>query len=206
MRRFTTCLVLSAVLAGCESATDPMARASSAPSAPAFAASNGLVDPNTLIPVPPPGAECHADGQWIICHTALSLAPVNEPGLELPCGTEYETGTDDRRGIRWYNSDRRLAKRFVTQDVELEWSLSPTGAGPTVTLTVHANWRNDYAVPGDESTGPQITHGEATLQAPGFGVIAHNAGLDLPDETHHGAFRDISDPAVALEVCSALTR
>jgi hypothetical protein len=171
-----------------------------------LAAARGLVDPNTLIPVPPPGAECHGDGQWIICRTAVSFAPVNEPGFELPCGTAYATGTDDRRGIRWYNSDRRLAKRFVTQDVDIEWSLSPTGGGPTVTETAHVNWRNEYAVPGDESTGPQITHGESTLQAPGFGVIAHVAGLDLPDRTHRGVFRDLSDPDAAAEVCAALTR
>jgi hypothetical protein len=54
---------------------------------------------------------------------------------------------------------------------------------------------------------PQLAedHGNGfTLQAPGFGVIAHIAGLDLPDGTHHGVARVIEDPAVAAELCSAL--
>ena len=71
------------------------------------AAAGPLVDPSTLQPPPPPGAECRLDGQWVICHTALEFAPVNEPilDIELPCGTMYWTGTDVRSGIRWYNAD-----------------------------------------------------------------------------------------------------
>jgi hypothetical protein len=117
----------------------------------------------------------------------------------------YETSTVDRQGIRWYNSDSKLVKRFVTEDGEGTWSLSPTGAEPTVKVTSHASFRNVYAVPGDQSTGPEIFHGEGTSQAPGFGVIHHIAGLDLPDG-HHGIFHDIVDPAVAAELCAALTR
>jgi hypothetical protein len=165
-----------------------------------------IVDPSTLQPPPPPGAECRANGQSIICHTSLVLNPVNEPVAELPCGTVYETSTDVRRGIRWYNSDGKLVKRFVTQDLEGTWSLSPTGASPTAKLTAHDNWRNTYAVPGDESSGPTIFHGNGiTVQAPGFGVIVHIAGLDLPDGTHHGVARIFEDPEVAAELCAALT-
>jgi hypothetical protein len=106
----------------------------------------------------------------------------------LTCGPVYQTGTDERRGIRWYNSDGLLAKRFVTQDVELTWSLSPTGAGPLVTLSAHDNWRNVYAVPGsDADSGPQVVHGnDLTIKQAGGGVIVHIAGLDEPDGTHHG--------------------
>lgn len=171
------------------------------------AAAGQLVDPSTLQPPPPPGAECRANGQWIICQTGLVLAPVNEPILDfdLPCGTLYETATDVRSGIRWYTADGKLAKRFVTQDMEGTWSLSPTGAGPTVTITAHTNWRNVYAVPGDESSGPQIVHGDGfTVRAPGAGVIVHIAGLDLVDGTHRGVFRFIEDPEVAAELCAAL--
>jgi hypothetical protein len=64
------------------------------------AAAGPLVDPDTLQPPPPPGAECRLDGAWIICHTGLQLALVNEPILDfqLPCGTLYETSTDIRVG------------------------------------------------------------------------------------------------------------
>ena len=60
----------------------------------------------------------------------------------------YWTGTDVRSGIRWYNADdRKLVKRFVTQDVDSVVSLSPSGAGPTATLAQHTNWWTYYAVP-----------------------------------------------------------
>jgi hypothetical protein len=164
-----------------------------------------LVDPSTLQPVPPPGAECRADGQQTICHTGLRFDLVNEPVFDLPCGTIYETSVDIRSGIRWYDADGKLTRRFVTQDLDGTWSLSPTGAGPTVTLTVHANWRNEYSPPGqDADSVPATSHGDGlTVRAPGVGVIAHIAGLDLPDGTHRGAIRGVDDPA---PLCAALTR
>jgi hypothetical protein len=62
-----------------------------------------------------------------------------------------------------------------------------------------------YAVPGDESSGPTIFHGDGfTVQAPGFGVIVHIAGLDLSDGAHRGVIRFIEDPEVAAELCAAL--
>jgi hypothetical protein len=78
-------------------------------------------------------------------------------------------------GIRWYPSDGLLAKRFVSEDAEFTLTLSPTGAGPLVTVTIHANWRNVYAVPGDESTGPQVNHGnDLTIRQAGTGVIVRS--------------------------------
>jgi hypothetical protein len=172
------------------------------------AAAGPLVDPSTLQPPPPPGAECRLDGAWIICHTSLVFTPVNEPIFELPCGTVYETSTDVRRGIRWYDSSTgRLVTRFVTQDLEGTWSLSPTGAGPTVTVTAHTNWRNvNIDADADESTWPITVHGnQVMVRAPGFGVIVLIAGLDFPLEgTHRGVFR-FENPEVAAELCAALT-
>jgi hypothetical protein len=169
------------------------------------ASAGSLVDPSTLQPVPPPGAVCQDDGQQIICHTGLRFDLVNEPVFDLPCGTVYETSVDVRRGIRWYNAEGKLTTRFVTQDVDGSWSLSPTGAGPTVTLTVHANWRNEYSPPGqDADSVPTTSHGDGlTVRAPGAGVIVHIAGLDLPDGTHRGTIRGVDDPG---PLCAALTR
>ena len=63
-----------------------------------------------------------------------------------------------------------------------------------------------YTVPGDESSGPETFHGSGiTARAPGVGVIAHIAGLDLPDGTHRGVLRFVDDPQVAAAVCAALT-
>jgi hypothetical protein len=41
--------------------------------------------------------------------------------------------------------------------------------------------------------------------ASGFGVIAHIAGLDLPDGTHRGVLRLVDDPQEAERLCAALT-
>jgi hypothetical protein len=173
------------------------------------AAAGPLINPDTLQPPPPPGAECRLDGQWIICQTGLQFTPVNEPILDipLPCGTLYWTGSDVRSGIRWYNADdRKLVQRFATRDVDSVVSLSPTGAGPTATLTQHFNWWTYYAVPGDESSASSVEHGsDLTISAPRYGVIVHLAGLIVWDETYHGTFRFPDDPEVAAELCAALT-
>jgi hypothetical protein len=81
-----------------------------------------------------PGAECRLDGQWIICQTALVEQAVNEPNdFHFACADTYETFTDVRNGIRWYNADGLLVKRFVTQDVagsaHGEFTLSAPGYG-----------------------------------------------------------------------------
>lgn len=208
MRPFANCLFLAALLAGCDAATNALDPATSESSGPALAAAGTIVDPNTLIPVPPPGAVCRADGNGTICHTGLTIDLVNEPVFDLTCGTIYETSHDVRRGIRWYDTDNRLVKRFVTQDAEGTWTLSPTGDGPTATLAVHANWTNHYAIPGDEASADEADHGEGTIRAPGFGTIVHTAGLDThnPEGGHRGVFRFVDDPAVAAELCAALTR
>ena len=162
------------------------------------------VDPSTLQPAPPPGAECNANGPWTICHTRFDASDENEPiDLGLPCGTVYETLVDVRDGIRWY-LDGKLVKRFVSQNAEGTWRLAP-GTGPAVTIVMQANWRNEYAIPGDESSGPMTVHGDGfTARAPGYGVIAHIAGLDLPDGTHRGVLRLTDDPKVAAEICAAV--
>jgi hypothetical protein len=170
------------------------------------AAAGPVVDPSTLQPEPPPGAVCRANGPWTICQTTFLVDVVNEPilGFDLPCGTVYETIYDLREGIRWY-LDGKLVKRFVSQNAEGTWSLTPTGAGPTVKISLHANWRDEYAVPGDESSALTTLHGSGfTASAPGAGVIAHIAGLDLPDGTHRGVFRIVEDAESAATLCSAL--
>jgi hypothetical protein len=209
MRPLIKCFLLTAALAGCDSGADTVDRLSGPSGTATFAAAGNLVDQSALIPIPPPGAVCHADGSWTICHTQVSLNPVNEPVFDLPCGTMYETSSDVRHGIRWYNGDGKLAKRFVTQDVEGTWSLSPEGAGPTVKITAHDNWRNVYPVPGDLSSELQVNHGDGlTVRVPGLGVIAHVAGMDRreDEDAPRGIFRDIEDPAVQENLCAALTR
>ena len=179
------------------------------PSTPALTTESKSVDPAALTPAPllvGATAECRADGQWIICHTTLAIDLVNEPVFDLPCGTVYETSHDVRLGTRWYASaDSVIVKRHVRQDVSGTWSLSPEGGAPTAALEAHSNWYDShYADPTDLGSGGSVFHGEIMLRAPGYGVSAHIAGMDRPDDPHRGLNRGIDDPAVAAEVCAAL--
>lgn len=209
MSRLLLYPMVVALLVGCDQATDPVE--TSPAGAPALAAAGHAVDPGALTPAPPPQieAQCRADGRWIVCRTTQVIELLNEPLLDLPvpCGTLYETSTDVRHGIRWYAAaDSVIVKRHVTQAFEGTWSLSPDGNGSTVRISGHGNWQDgQYADPEDLDSGVRSSHGELTVQAPGSGVIAHVSGLDAPDGTHHGAVRDIDDPAVAAELCEALT-
>jgi hypothetical protein len=58
--------------------------------------------------------------------------------------------------------------------------------------------------PSDVDSAPTYYHGSETISAPGYGVIAHFAGFQEPDGTHHGLVRSIDDPSVAAELRSAL--
>jgi hypothetical protein len=163
------------------------------------------VDPSTLQPVPPPGASCRLDGRFVICRTELHQAIAGEPAFDLPCGTVYETSSNDREGIRWY-SNGLLVRRRVSATVDGFWTLSPTGDAPRAAISGHWNWWAIPAVPGgDQDTETLTAHGnEFVVKAPGGSVIAHVAGLDLPDGSHRGVLR-FDDPATTAALCAALT-
>ncbi len=211
MRFVPLSLTLVALIAGCDRATDPESLNEVA-TAPVLDATSKSVDPAALTPAPSQvgaTAECRADGRWIICHTELVFDNVDVPDFDIGCGMIYETSHDVRRGIRWYDAaDSVIVKRHVTQDLRGTLSLSPDGTGPTVNLTAHDNWYDSgYADPNDLDSGVRSSHGDGiAVQAPGVGVIVHIAGLDTPEGTHRGVFRDFSDPAIAAKLCAALTR
>jgi hypothetical protein len=125
-------------MAACDSATEAVGP-ESAEHPSALDAARSLVDPSTLVPEPPPGAVCWAVGGGTICHTQVSFPSVNEPVLDLACGNVYQTGTDVRLGIRWYNDENKLVKRLFTLTADASWSLSPQGAEPTVDVTIREN-------------------------------------------------------------------
>jgi hypothetical protein len=168
------------------------------------------VDTDTLTPPPPDGADCRADGNRIICHTSV-IEPdrLSEPLFDLPCGTVYETSTDERRGLRWYDAGSlTIVKRLVFFDLHGTWSLSASGNGPTAKVTVNAVSRDvAFPDPYDQDTWPTVFHGVGfTIEAPGYGVIAHlthQQGYE-PDEGDHGTSSSLQDPAVSSELCAAL--
>jgi len=176
------------------------------------ASAGPLVDPNTLTPPPPPGAECNQTGNFIICQTFFDEPSlVNEPAFELSCGTVYETSNVHREGIRWYSLEGLLLKRFVREDAQGTLSLSDTGEGPTVRVFAHDNWTDIYTTPGDEESASTTSHGVGLrIIAPGSGGAIY-AGITLPEGTHHGTplrrdlftGEDIAPEADAM-LCEAL--
>jgi hypothetical protein len=181
-----------------------------------------LVDPDTLTPSPPPGAECRDNGQYVICQTYFDEDPVvNEPAFMISCGTGdrtvYLTETIHREGTRWYNSDGLLVKRFGLEHEEGTLSLSPTGEEPTVRVFNHISWVDLLSTPGDFDSAITYRHGnDFRIVLPGGGDLLHIAGLEtvLPfEDTHHGVARYtfidedtgfVSDPEVNTALCAAL--
>jgi len=172
---------------------------------PAFA--GAIVDPNTLQPVPP-NATCREDGPQIICDTFFLEDAVNEPipDFALPCGTIYETSHYRGDGTRWY-VNRLVVRRHVAASLDGTWSLSPTGAGPTVKLTGYYSYWTVWTTPGDDSTAVDTSNSgsDFKISAPGFGVIVHDAGLTYPDGTHHGLTAFPFTPEVEATLCAALS-
>ena len=173
------------------------------------ATAGGEVDPSTLMPEPPPGSICRATGAGVVCATSFDATVENEPAFALSCGLLYETADDVRRGTRWY-VDGRLTRRFVFQNASGSWSLSPTGAGPSVTWVAHANWQNvDIDAAASEDTWPTVSHGMIfQLTGPDGQLIFQYSGLERPDGTHSGIgnWAEFESPEVDAAICDALTR
>jgi hypothetical protein len=172
------------------------------------ASAGDLVDPTTLVPEPPPGATCRANGASVICHTTFNASIQNEPAFPLSCGLLYETAEDVRRGIRWY-VDGRLTRRFVFQTAAGSWSLSPTGDGPSVSWVAHANWQNvNIDADAPEETWPTTLHGVALrVTGPDGQVIFQFSGLERPDGSHSGLgdWAQFESQEVQSAICDALT-
>ena|SRR5829696_785651 len=163
-----------------------------------------VADPSVLQPPPPPGAVCRADGMYVICDTFLDLASTNEPIFDLPCGTVYETSIDHRDGTRWY-VDNLLVKRRVVAHFAATWSLSSTGAGPTVAVAGDSNWWIRLGVTGVESTGELTSHGSALrVTGRGLGGTIRDAGITYPDGSDRGVSRFLDGPDAGVALCAAL--
>jgi hypothetical protein len=172
------------------------------------AAAGPIVDPSTLQPEPP-NAVCREDGRQVICDTFLVEEVVNEPiaDFDLPCGTIYETSHYRGDGTRWY-VDGKIVRRHVAASLDGTWSLSPSGAGPTVKISGHWSFWTVWTTPGDDSTAvdTRSSGSDFKLSAPGFGVINLSAGLTYPDGTHHGITPEFPfTPEIEAALCAALT-
>ena len=190
------------------------------PATTAGAANPNQVDPAQMVPTLNPDFapwSCWEAGSGITCQGSVEQS-YNEPiGLQCDGQEVYNAGAGDQRMTRWHTADGLATKTSVHSaspgDV---FSLSPTGDGPSFTISGHFNWHYVYAVPGDPSSrtltevgaiylgrssegGPLLLHdaGRVTF-APGveFEVVASSGGI------HDG----YSDPtAIDRVICDALT-
>lgn len=164
------------------------------------------VDPSTLAPPPPLGARCFTTGPGrVTCDTFLNFTLENAPDFEASCGLLYVTGTDFRDGFRFYENGL-IVRRHVTADINVTWSLSPTGAGPSVRLIGHQSWWSAWPVPGgvDGEDVFTTTGLDTKVIAPGLGAAFQVAGRFDPDGNHTGILTAFSDASIAA-LCDALT-
>jgi hypothetical protein len=137
---------------------------------------------------------------------ALGARPPGIAGMsidefDLSCGTIYETAADSTHATRWYEN-LLLVERDAQTHVSGTWTLSPTGAGPSVQFGIDLSWHETFLVPGDLSSDSEVIHG-SFLRIPALGVGFHASGIGMADGTDHGYFNSFTDEAKA-QLCEAL--
>ena len=152
------------------------------------------VDPSTLIPEPPPGAECWSVGKATVqCKTFKDFDFDAEPVFDVACGTVYETSRDHRDGLRWYVNGL-AEKRFVHGFMTGTWSLSPSGGGKVVKISNDwVSW-STWETPGDDDTVLETSVGlQFRATAPGLGNAILQKGTVYPDGSTRGIKNGIDD-------------
>lgn len=190
------------------------------PSTVAEAASPHEVDPALMVPTLNPDFApwtCWEAGAGIICQGDFDPSYSEPIGLQCDGQEVYITGSGHERMTRWHTADGLATRTVVHLDYPGDvFSLSPTGEGPSLTISGHFNRHYVYAVPGDPTSrtltevgaiylahasggGPLVLQdtGRVTFE-PGaeFEVVASSGGV-------HEAY---SDPtAIDRAICDALT-
>lgn len=118
------------------------------------------VDESTLVPELYPGYDwsCRTVNDAPVCKGQLH----HEPGWrlsEIPCEVPIHASVvGDRWSTRYYSEDMRLTRK--TGRVK-ETELFSTSPGPAeLEIGVHVHYETSYDIPGDESTGTQVTKGK----------------------------------------------
>lgn len=161
-----------------------------------------LVDGTTLVPPVGPSVPCYEAGRWVNCDTSTNTSYANLAADDFGCGTVYVTGTDTRHATRWYQNGL-LVERIVQDKVRESWSLSPTGAGPSLAVSIDQSWDEKFTVPGDLSSDVEVTQGNF-IRIQGLGGQFIDSGRYLADGTHHGVASAFTEASLAL-ICDLLT-
>ena len=152
------------------------------PVASVQAASPHQVDPAGMAPPLNPSYDnwaCTDTGTGPICRASLDDAWSNvDTGLACDGRPIYETATYESNPVRWHTPDGLAVRTFDPETFNGRWTLSSTGAGPSITLKTQWNLHYDYLVPGDRSTRVLTSTGSYwQVTARGYGLVWHDVGL-----------------------------
>jgi hypothetical protein len=187
---------------------------------PASAKSPNVVDPSTLTPALNSDFapwDCFETGQGSTCQGEFRPVYENEPiGLQCDGQDVYISGGGREFMTRWHDAEGRATKTVVHLDYPGDqFSLSPTGDGPSVTIRGHFNRHYDYLVPGDRTSRVMTEVGAIYLvNEPGQGLVLQDVGpvTFAPGEefetitSQHGVHQVYDDPwVVGTVICDALT-
>lgn len=191
------------------------------PAAAGQAASPHQVDPALMTPTLNPNFApwtCFEAGSGITCKGAYAESYEGVPlGLECDGQEVYLSGTARERMTRWHTADGRATKTVVHLDYPADvFSLSPTGDGPSLTISGRFNRHYVYAVPGDLASRTLTEVGAIYLARAGrggplvlqdTGRVTFEPGADFEVVASSGGVHDAySDPtAIDRAICDALT-
>lgn len=161
---------------------------------------------------------CWKAGSGITCQGTSEVSFTNEPfGLQCDGQDVYITGGGTDRMTRWHTADGLATKTVIHADYPGDvFSLSPTGDGPSLTISGHFNRHYVYAVPGDlasrtltEVGAIYLAHaaGGGPLVLQDTGRVTFEPGADFEVVASSGGVHDAySDPtAIDRAICDALT-
>ena len=157
---------------------------------------------------------CFEAGVGITCQGSYEATYAGPTGLQCDGQDVYVRGYGREQMTRWHTADglatKTIAQLSFPEDV---YSLSPTGEGPTITISGHWNRHYTYAVPGDLGSRTLTERGLIYLGTSAYGVVLRDVGQVTfePGQdfetvaSMHGIHHFYSDPSVVYRLCDALT-
>ncbi|WP_377639192.1 hypothetical protein [Oryzobacter terrae] len=205
--RRTLSVLSAAALLGALAGAAPMASAGPPP-----------VDPASVSPTLNPNFapwDCWRAGTGITCQGTWVNTYENEPiGIQCDGQEVYGSGSSREFMTRWHTADGLATRTNVHLGYPSDrYTLSPTGAGPSVTISGHWNRHYTYPVPGEvgsrvltEVGGRYLGRADDGSRLNGSGGVQYAPGEDFETRASaHGSIADITGETVDAFICEALT-
>jgi hypothetical protein len=168
----------------------------------ALAGRNESVDPAIMQPGLNPDFapwECWRAGDGITCYGEFEESWVNQAWADADCDGRaiYGTGGQHRTLTRHGDADGRALWSKQHVEIKEQLSMQPDGSGPTMRGVGLFEESYAYAVPGDFSTRTDTYTGlDASITAPGYGLVLHDVGVKTFDTDGNVLFRHGPHPIV----------